>query len=65
MTFFLIFPIKQVLTFHEIVSTEDNLHGMSNPVETICMKPVFREKKKKKKDFKMLSAENFIESSKP
>ena len=26
MTFFLIFPIKQVLTFHEIVSTEDNLH---------------------------------------
>ena len=22
----------------QIVSTEDNLHGMSNPVKTICMK---------------------------
>ena len=55
----------------QIVSAEDNLHGMSNHVEIICLKfmskPVFREKCKKnktKKNFKMLSAENFIQCTK-
>ena len=55
----------------QIVSAEDNLHGMSNHVEIICLKfmskPVFREKckkKKNKKNFKMLSAENFIQCTK-
>ena len=52
--FVLFFPIKQVLAFHEIVSTEDNLHGMLNPVETICMKcqSLFSGQKKKKQQKK-------------
>ena len=40
----------------QIVSAEDNLHGMSNHVEIICLKfmskPVFREKCKKTKQKK-------------
>ena len=42
----------------QIVSAEDNLHGMSNHVEIICLKfmskPVFREKRKKKTKQKKL-----------
>ena len=56
--------------FMQNVSTEDNLHGMSNPVEIICMKckNLFsgkneKKKKKKKKKIKMLSAENFTQST--
>ena len=50
----------------QIVFTEDNLHGMSNPADSLYEMPkyVFREKWKKKKkesNFKMLSAENFTE----
>ena len=37
MAFFYFFPIKQVLTFHANC-TGDNLHRMSNPLETICIK---------------------------
>ena len=46
----------------QIVPTEDNLHGMSNPVDNLYEMPksVIREKLKKKK---MLSAENFTQST--
>ena len=53
----------------QIVSTEDHLHGMSNPVDNLyeMQKSVIREKckkkKKTKKNFKMLSAENFTQST--
>ena len=40
----------------QIVYTEDNLHGMSNPVDNLCEMPksVFREKWKKKTKTKKL-----------
>ena len=49
----------------QIVSAEDNLHGMSNHVEIICLKFMSKPvKKQNKKNFKMLSAENFIQCTK-
>ena len=51
----------------QIVSTEDHLHGMSNPIDNLyeMQKSVIREKwkKKTKKKFKMLSAKNFTQST--
>ena len=48
----------------QIVSAEDNLHGMSNPVQTIFMKcqNLFTGKKQNN-NFKMLSAENFTQGT--
>ena len=50
----------------QLVSTDDHLHGMSNPVDNLyeMQKSVIREKwKNKQKNFKMLSAENFTQST--
>ena len=51
----LFFPENRIWHFMQIVSLGDNLHEMSYPVSW---------EKKKKKKFKMLSAENFTQSVK-
>ena len=49
----------------QIVSTGDNLHEMSNCLQTICMKcQIPFPEKNKEKYLKLLSAENFTQSAK-